>query len=169
MTTITLAEVEHLAETAHADQTDKTGAPYIGHVRAVAAALAPFGPELQMAGLLHDTLEDTSLTAGQLRTAGVPDRVVDIVEAVTNQPGTSYQDKIRRITADPDATLVKIADNADNSRPDRAALLPAVTRDRLTAKYRTARTALWAAADPADIRTIITIANPSLTSELTSG
>ncbi|MFG2502845.1 HD domain-containing protein [Streptomyces sp. NPDC048441] len=159
-------EIEVLADSAHAGQTDKIGVPYIEHVRAVAAGLGPFGDELVMAGLLHDLLEDTDWTAERLRKTGVPDRVVEIVEAVTNQVGMAYDEKIRRITADPLATLVKIADNAHNSRPDRAAQLPADMRERLAAKYRSARAELWPAANRDDIEAIVRIVNPSLLAEL---
>ncbi|MFB7453480.1 HD domain-containing protein [Streptomyces sp. NPDC056194] len=163
---ISVREAEVLAEGAHAGQTDKIGVPYIEHVRAVAAGLSPFGDELVMAGLLHDLLEDTDWTAQRLRDAGVPDRVVEIVEAVTNQAGMSYEEKIRRITVDPEATLVKIADNAHNSHPDRASQLPADKRERLAAKYHSARAELWPAAKRADVETIIRIVNPSLLGEL---
>ncbi|WP_328941334.1 HD domain-containing protein [Streptomyces sp. NBC_00250] len=163
----TLAEVDALADRAHAGQTDKIGAPYVEHVRAVAAGLEPLGPHLAMAGLLHDVVEDTAWTAERLRAAGIPDHVVALVEAVTHTPGTPYEEKIRRITEDPDATLVKIADNAHNSRSDRAAALPPDKRERLAAKYRAARQTLWAAADPEHIATILRIVNPELLEELT--
>jgi (p)ppGpp synthase/HD superfamily hydrolase len=163
---ISVREVEILADGAHAGQTDKVGVPYIEHVRAVAAGLSPFGDELVMAGLLHDLLEDTDWTAERLREKGVPDRVVEIVESVTNQAGITYDEKIRRITADPQATLVKIADNAHNSHPDRAAQLPADKRERLAAKYRSARAELWPAAKRTDVEAIIRIVNPSLLAEL---
>ncbi|KAA6211833.1 HD domain-containing protein [Streptomyces filamentosus] len=163
---LTLAEVDALADRAHAGQTDKIGVPYVEHVRAVAAGLVPFGPELVMAGLLHDVVEDTEWTADGLRAAGVPERVVRAVEAVTNGPGRSYEEKIRDIARNPDATLVKIADNAHNSRADRAAALPPDRRARLAAKYRTARRVLWAAADPAAVAAILRVVNPELLSEL---
>ncbi|GAA2413681.1 HD domain-containing protein [Streptomyces glaucosporus] len=163
---ITSAEVEALVHEAHAGQYDKIGVPYVEHVRAVAAGLAPFGDDLYMAGLLHDVIEDTHWTGGRLREAGVPDRVVDIVETVTNRPGIPYEEKIRRIAGDREATLVKIADNAHNSRPDRSARLPGDRRERLAAKYRAARDVLWAAADPAGIETILAVVNPSLLPEL---
>ncbi|WP_282694521.1 HD domain-containing protein [Streptomyces sp. CC208A] len=164
----TLAEVDALADRAHAGQVDKVGVPYVEHVRAVAAGLAPLGAELAMAGLLHDVVEDTVWTAEELRAAGVPERVVRIVEAVTNDPGGSYEEKIRRITRDPDATLVKIADNAHNSRADRAAGLPPEQRERLAAKYRAARRVLWPAADPAHVATILRVVNPELLAEATA-
>ncbi|MFF8378367.1 HD domain-containing protein [Streptomyces sp. NPDC015661] len=164
---MTLAEVDALADRAHAGQVDKTGAPYVAHVRAVAAGLEPLGPHLAMAGLLHDVIEDTAWTAGQLRAAGIPDAVVSLVEAVTNHPDTPYEEKLRRITRDAGATLVKIADNAHNSRADRAAALPPAQRERLAAKYRAARAVLWPAADPGDIATILRVVNPELLAELT--
>ncbi|MDV9191374.1 HD domain-containing protein [Streptomyces sp. SR27] len=161
----TLAEVDALAGLAHAGQTDKAGVPYVEHVRAVAAGLAPLGPHLAMAGLLHDVIEDTPWTAERLRADGVPERVVALVEAVTNRPGTPYEEKIRRITEDPEATLLKIADNAHNSRSDRAAALDPARRERLAAKYRTARDLLWAAADPRHVATILRVVNPELLAE----
>ncbi|MGX8903738.1 HD domain-containing protein [Streptomyces netropsis] len=159
-------EVDSLADRAHAGQVDKIGVPYIEHVRAVAAGLAPFGDELVMAGLLHDIIEDTDWTAEQLRAAGIPVRVVEIVEAVTNMPGSSYTERIQRITGDAQATLVKIADNAHNSHPDRAAQLSPDKRVRLADKYRAARAVLWPLASRADIEAIVRIVNPSLLSEL---
>ncbi|MFJ7956883.1 HD domain-containing protein [Streptomyces sp. NPDC096319] len=163
----TLAEVDALADRAHAGQLDKIGVPYIAHVRAVAAGLEPFGPRLAMAGLLHDVIEDTDWTAARLLAAGIPADVVALVEAVTNDPATAYEEKLRRITRDPGATLVKIADNAHNSRADRAAALPPAARERLAAKYRAARAVLWPAADPGDIATILRVVNPALLDEPT--
>lgn len=161
-----VSEVDLMAERAHAGQVDKIGAPYIGHVRAVAAGLTPFGDELVMAGLLHDIVEDTGFTAEKLLDSGIPPRVVEIVETVTNQPGMTYEEKIKRITADSSATLVKIADNAHNSCPDRAAQLPQDKRKRLAAKYRTARATLWPAASRADVEAIVRTVNPALLTEL---
>ncbi|MEU1863919.1 HD domain-containing protein [Streptomyces gardneri] len=162
----TLAEVDALVARAHADQVDLIGVPYVEHVRAVAAGLEPFGEELVMAGLLHDVIEDTAWTAERLRAAGVPDRVVAVVEAVTNRPGLSYEAKLHLIAQDPDATLVKIADNAHNSRQDRAAELPPARRERLAAKYRGARDILWAGVDAESVATVLTIVNPALLTEL---
>jgi (p)ppGpp synthase/HD superfamily hydrolase len=163
----TVEEVDALVGGAHAGQVDKIGVPYVEHVRAVAAGLAPFGPDLQIAGLLHDIIEDTDWTAAQLRSVGVSDHVVALVEAVTNQRGVPYEEKVVRITgAGREAVLLKIADNAHNSCPDRAAQLPDDKRVRLAAKYRTARDILWPAATVKDIKRIVTIVNPSLLVEL---
>ncbi|MYR36348.1 HD domain-containing protein [Streptomyces sp. SID4944] len=162
-----VAEVDALASAAHAGQVDKVGVPYIEHVRAVAAGLVPFGDELVMAGLLHDVIEDTDWTAEQLRETGVPDHVVALVEAVTNERGVPYGEKVARITGrGRDAVLLKVADNAHNSHPDRAVKLPEEQRTRLASKYRAARDILWPAAVDRDIETIVRIVNPSLLDEL---
>lgn len=159
---LTLEEVRQLAEEAHHGQTDKIGDPYIWHVRAVAAGLRPFGLYTEMSGWLHDTIEDTDETEESLRARGVPEMVVRTVVAVSNQPGEIYQDKIKKIATIPDAVLVKISDNAHNSRADRAAKLDEKTRMRLKEKYQEAREVLWAVADPTATRKIIEIVNPGL-------
>ncbi|MEU0354952.1 HD domain-containing protein [Streptomyces cyaneofuscatus] len=161
-----VAEVDALASTAHAGQFDKIGVPYIEHVRAVAAGLAPFGDDLVMTGLLHDVIEDTDWTAERLRASGISNRVVGLVEDVTNQRGAPYEEKMWRITSSRDATLLKVADNAHNSHPDRAVKLSEEQRVRLAAKYRAARDILWHAVEDRDIETIVRIVNPSLLDEL---
>ena len=163
---VTLQDVRRLAWIAHAGQVDKIGEPYFQHVEAVAAGLAAFGPEMEMAGLLHDVIEDTDWTGDDLREVGIPNVVVGIVEDVTMQPGVSYEEKIRRITSSLSATLVKISDNAHNSRPDRTSQLPEEKRIRLAAKYQGARKILWAHAEYDEIEHILKIVNPALLPEL---
>jgi hypothetical protein len=117
--------------------------------------------EVTAAGWLHDVLEDTDLTRDDLLAAGMTERVVQIVEQVTNQPGSSYLDKIWSIT-DPDAVLVKIADNAHNSRQDRLSQLDKGTYVRLSLKYQRARRILWPRAERDVVASILRIVNPDL-------
>jgi (p)ppGpp synthase/HD superfamily hydrolase len=161
---MSLKDVDGLAERAHAGQVDKIGVPYIGHVRAVAAGLAPFGEIAQMAGLLHDVLEDTKWTVEGLLGVGVPKPVVDIVQIVTKTPGVAYLGKLKTIVTSGNevAVLVKIADNAHNSRSDRAQFLSTEQRTRLKSKYAAAREILWPAATRKDVEAIIEIVNPDL-------
>jgi len=163
---LTLADVDALAAQAHAGQVDKIGVPYIEHVRAVAAGVAPFGTGLQMAALLHDVLEDTELTSDDLLRAGVPFSVVATVRRVTKAPGVAYRAMLQQITTDHSATLLKISDNAHNSDPARAARLSEPERRRLADRYRSAREVLWPAASAEDIRRIVELVNPSLLAEL---
>ncbi|WP_131738145.1 HD domain-containing protein [Actinomadura roseirufa] len=153
-------DVAALAIRAHDGQQEMYGAPYREHLRTVAEALAPFGPRLEMAGWLHDILERTSWTADQLRETGVPDRVVEIVERVTQVRGSDYLDSIRLITQDPEATLVKIADNADSIYPERPAVIP--DSGKLLADFEKARAILWSAATPENVTAIVGRVNPPL-------
>ncbi|MFD9128812.1 HD domain-containing protein [Kitasatospora sp. NPDC059571] len=166
MPELTLADVDALAARAHAGQRDRIGVPYVEHVRAVAAGVAPFGTGVQMAALLHDVLEDTPVTAGELLRAGVPAAVVATVTRVTRVPGVPYPEMLRQVAGDHSAALVKIADNAHNSLASRAALLPEADRVRLAVRYRDARALLWPAVAAADVRTVVGIVNPALLAEL---
>ncbi|MFB6392698.1 HD domain-containing protein [Polymorphospora lycopeni] len=138
----TVADADQLAARAHHGQVDKAGNPYIGHPRAVAAALAQYGDDAVMAGLLHDVVEDTDVTLDDLRAAGYPEVVVRAVDAVTRRPGETYMNLIRRAAADPLGRLVKLADNAHNSDPARLALLAPEQRTQLVERYAKARTLL---------------------------
>ncbi|MFD7643473.1 HD domain-containing protein [Kitasatospora sp. NPDC059795] len=162
----TLAEVDAFAARAHIGQYDRIGVPYIEHVRAVAAGMAAFGSGLQMAALLHDVLEDTPTSPEDLLAAGIPAAVVATVRRVTRAPGTDYRAMLLDIVTDHAATLVKIADNAHNSRADRAAHLPEADRARLAGRYRDARAVLWPAVAEADLRTVLAAVNPALLIEL---
>jgi hypothetical protein len=92
----------------------------------------------------------------------VPPAVVAVVQRLTNQPGTPYEETIGRIAADYAATLVKIADNAHNSLVERACRLPAERRRRLAERYGTARAVLWSAVPFADVEAVVRRVNPAL-------
>lgn len=67
-----LDDALQLARDAHAGQTDKQRRDYYeAHLEPIALALREHGPEAEMAGLLHDVLEDTETTADELRERGV--------------------------------------------------------------------------------------------------
>lgn len=162
LVTLTLADVDRIATDAHQGQLDKIGVPYIQHVRAVSYGLVPFGVGLQMAGLLHDVLEDTTVTFLDLVKAEVPFAVIKLVQAVTKQNFDGYESMIDKITDNYAATLIKISDNAHNSHPDRTAQLDEEKRARLAVKYEHARSVLWPAVAIEDVRAIVERVNPSL-------
>lgn len=140
----TIAEVEKFVKAAHKGQTDQLGRDYFEHhLRPIADKLIDHGTHAEMAGLLHDVIEDTDVTATQLRELGVPQEVVQAVEAVTKRDGEPYEGLIKRSAADPLGCLVKLADNALNLESNPA--LAAVDPDkacRLLAKYQAARKVL---------------------------
>ena len=73
-----------VAEEAHRDQKRHSGEPYINHCIAVASILAELKvpSEVIAAGLLHDTVEDTSVTLADLR-RDFGDTVKILVDGVT--------------------------------------------------------------------------------------
>jgi guanosine-3',5'-bis(diphosphate) 3'-pyrophosphohydrolase len=73
-----------VAEEAHRGQKRHSGEPYINHCIAVASILADLKvpPEVVAAGLLHDTVEDTSVTLADIR-RDFGDTVKILVDGVT--------------------------------------------------------------------------------------
>jgi (p)ppGpp synthase/HD superfamily hydrolase len=143
---VTVAEATELARRAHAGQVDKAGRDYFLHVCAVRDALAGYGQDAQVAGVLHDVLEDTTLTGDDLAQAGVPAHVLRAIGSVTRRPGEPYMEMIRRAAADDLGRVVKLADNADNTREDRMTALDPAQASSLRKRYARARAVLEAAA-----------------------
>jgi len=141
-----------LAERAHTDQFDKAGLPYIGHLERVASYVDPTNPLALTAALLHDSIEDTSLTAQDLLEYGIPTAAIEAIELLTHRSEQSPEDYYQAISEHPLAREVKLADLADNSDPGRLALLPDSLRVRLTRKYLAAYRALGANVDDGDQR-----------------
>lgn len=73
-----------LASAAHKGQKRKSGEPYIIHPLAVAATLVDWGMDIDtvLAGVLHDTVEDTSVTLDEIENAFGKD-VAFLVDGVT--------------------------------------------------------------------------------------
>lgn len=136
MRVFTLKDAIALATSAHDGQVDKSGRPYIGHPLRVMASVE--GEHAQMAAVLHDVIEDTSVTAEDLTARGCPSDVVDAVVSLSHLPGEPQEDYLRRVAANPLAVTVKRADIADNLSPARMARLDDETRARLEIKYATA-------------------------------
>jgi hypothetical protein len=88
------------------------------------------------------------MTSIDLAAAGITAKVIEIVELLTRTDGMSSDEYYRRVRVHPIAREVKLADLADNTDPNRLALLTAADRSRLMAKYTAAYAALGA--DPSD-------------------
>lgn len=142
-------DAEAYASVVHAGQTDKGGAPYIGHLARVVgrtSAKIPglngtFSPErldemLQIAWL-HDVIEDTSFGTADLAREGFSEGVLQGVYALSNVSGVPYCDFIAGIAehAPLAVILVKLSDNEDNADPERLAKLDVPTQKRLLTKY----------------------------------
>ncbi len=101
-----------IAVNAHSGQVDKAGNPYILHPLRMMLRLD--GEAERIVAVLHDVLEDTSVTAADLRREGFPDEILDALECVTKREGESYQEFVARAAANPIAHRVKLADLEDN-------------------------------------------------------
>jgi (p)ppGpp synthase/HD superfamily hydrolase len=111
-----------IAAKAHEGQTDKEGLPYILHPLRVMLSIE--GEQAQIVAVLHDVIEDTSVTADDLREAGFCEKVIDAVLCVTHRKEDSYAEYVVRCKANEIARRVKLADLEDNSRLDRTILRP---------------------------------------------
>jgi GTP diphosphokinase / guanosine-3',5'-bis(diphosphate) 3'-diphosphatase len=116
----------HFAAHKHRDQRRKNleASPYINHPIELANVLWREGgvrdPAVISAALLHDTIEDTDTTPGELR-AQFGDKVADIVMEVTDD--TSLEKAVRKqlqvkhaARLSREAKLVKLADKICNLR-----------------------------------------------------
>ena len=118
----------HFSEKCHLGQMRQSGDPYITHPLAVANILADMqmDPESLMAGLLHDVIEDTGATKGQIsRRFGRT--VADLVDGVSKlgeiesasraeQQAESFQKMTLAMSRDIRVMLVKLADRLHNMR-----------------------------------------------------
>jgi (p)ppGpp synthase/HD superfamily hydrolase len=99
--------------------------------------LAVEGWEARSAAVLHDVVEDTPVTAAQLREQGIPVRVVDAVVALTRREEDSYEAYIEALASNDLARRVKLADLADNLATN-LALLPSPRNAARIARYEAA-------------------------------
>jgi len=104
-----------IATNAHAGQFDKGGNPYILHPLKVMHYLKTDDEELMCIALGHDVIEDTSMTYHDLRQAGISERVIDGIRALTKQPGQTYEEYKEAVFANIDAMRVKMADLRHNT------------------------------------------------------
>jgi len=100
---------------AHAGQFDKGGKPYALHPLRVMTYLESDDEELQCIALGHDVIEDTSVTFQDLIMAGMTDRIIDGIRALTKMPGQTLDEYKDGVFGNVDAMLVKLADLRDNT------------------------------------------------------
>ncbi|MDQ0287079.1 GTP pyrophosphokinase [Desulfofundulus luciae] len=123
-----LSKAYRFAEQAHRDQKRISGEPFITHPVAVAHILANLEMDLQtlVAGLLHDVVEDTSVTLEEIKTA-FGDEVALLVDGVTKLSRLEYRSKeehqaenLRKMflamAQDIRVILIKLADRLHNLR-----------------------------------------------------
>ncbi|AIC10256.1 RelA/SpoT family protein [Xylella fastidiosa] len=113
---------------AHAGQTRKSGEPYITHPVAVACVLADLGMDVEtlIAAILHDTIEDTSVTR-EILAAEFGETVADLVDGVTKldklkfrnrqeAAAESFRKMLLAMSRDLRVIMIKLADRLHNMR-----------------------------------------------------
>ena len=107
---------------AHAGQKEENGRPYLLHPLRL---MLRMDSEVEMAAaVLHDVVEDTATTLDDLRAEGFPEQVLAAVALLTHdKKNVSYGKYMERITSDPLARKIKLADLEDNLNPLRLARL----------------------------------------------
>ena len=125
----TLDKAIQIAVSAHAGQVDKAGQPYILHPLRVMCSVET--PHERLVAVLHDVIEDTSVTIDDLANEGFPAEVLDAVQALTKLSGESRLDAAKRAVRNTIARKVKLADVADNMDMNRIPNPTAKDRARL--------------------------------------
>jgi len=113
------------AKEAHGTELRKSGEPYIIHPRAIAITLAKLGMDRDtiVAGILHDTIEDTPVTLAEIETR-FGSEVAAMVEGVTKLSKLKYRgverhvESLRRLLVatanDVRVIIIKLADRLHN-------------------------------------------------------
>ena len=140
-TRLALGDAFQIAAAVHGDQLDQTGEPYLFHITRVAMAVAT--DEERAVAILHDSIEDsTGIFEANVHFAKIfrvyGKDVADAVKLLTHDESEPYMDYIRRLSVNPLARAVKLADLADNMDEERLGRLPENDRARLRTKYRKA-------------------------------
>src|SRR3989440_6540001 len=145
--TALIEQAFEVARVAHADQVRRSGEPYIAHPLGVAMILADLGLDdvTIAAALLHDAVEDTTVTDEDLREQFGPD-VAAIVDGVTKldrlqfdskeaQQAATMRKMLVAMAKDIRVLLIKLADRLHNMstiaalRPDKQRRIAQETLD----------------------------------------
>ena len=133
----------NVAEEAHRDQKRHSGEPYINHCVAVASILSELKvpPEVIAAGLLHDTVEDTTITLADIR-RDFGDTIKILVDGVTK---LSHLPRVSRGD--------QHAENGENGQDEEAQSEPALLGRKEDIVSETLRKTFLAMGD--DVRVVL--------------
>ena len=125
---VLLRQAWEFGAAAHANQTRKSGEPYITHPVAVAKVLAGLKMDVEtlVAAILHDTIEDTHLTRQDL-SAHFGETVAELVDGVTKLDklkfcsrkeaiAESFRKMLLAMSRDLRVIMIKLADRLHNMR-----------------------------------------------------
>jgi len=124
-----------IAVNAHRGQIEKKGAAYVLHPLRLMCRME--NDTDRIVAVLHDVIEDTRVTADDLRGDGFSEEILDALAHVTKREGESYEAFVARAAKNPSARRVKLADLEDNMDVRRLEAVTDKDSARLT-KYLTA-------------------------------
>ena len=122
-------DVYNTARMAHVGQTRRDGSEYFSHpseVRNIARKFYPKDNVVQMAALLHDSLEDApgstvssveemeEFIRGSIQDQAAGDEVIRVVRALTHEKGGDYQSYVLDLLGDEPTLRVKLSDMVHN-------------------------------------------------------
>ena len=131
-----LKKARELANIHHKGQIDKAGKPYIQHPLRVMNAMETDNEKI--VALLHDIIEDSSLTINDLLKEGFSLEVINALSLLTKTRDIDYFEYIKNIVENPIARKVKLADLEDNMDLTRLSAITKKDKKRVE-KYRKAK------------------------------
>jgi hypothetical protein len=113
---MTLDEAIRVAVDAHAGQFDKAGMPYILHpLRVMMTVESPSLDSARKVAILHDVVEDSDWTLESLDAKhGLTAEEEAALRLLSHGDGDDYDAYVERLSSNPLARAVKIADLRDN-------------------------------------------------------
>ena len=132
-----LSRAISITATAFEGKLDRGGTPYILHCITVMTGVEHLGHKVMSAAVMHDLVEDTEWSIGDLREEGFDEEVLAILEKVTHLSTDSYDEYLDKVAVCPKARAIKMADLDHNSLIHRMKGLREKDFERL-AKYHRA-------------------------------
>lgn len=108
----TLKVAIEMAHEAHKNQKRFDGTPYILHLFRVMGKQKT--EVTRIIAMLHDIVEDTSITIDDLQNAGFESQIIDAIKLMTHDNTIDYDVYVNRMCVDRNAIVVKMADLEDN-------------------------------------------------------
>jgi hypothetical protein len=110
---VLLPRAIEIATEQHAGQVDKAGRPYIEHPLRVMRRMRTTVERI--VAVLHDVIEDGTVTLGDLDKEGFSHEVRAALDSVTRRPSEEYAAFVLRAAANPVGRWVKYEDLRDNA------------------------------------------------------
>ena len=137
-----LQDAEQLAYKYFKDKIDKGGNPYMKHLNFVKNHCLTY--DGQIVGILHDILEDTDCSYGELESTIIYENLIECIQLLTRKENEKYSDYIGRIIDSNNviALEVKLHDLENNMDITRLKCIGQKDIDRIK-KYKKAYNRVW--------------------------